>query len=359
MSHRGTCSDRYTGSASSRRDDRGRHSHEGRHYRELRHERETHSQDRHRSRSRDRRRSRSSDRYSSNRDRRSRSKSPTKLQTCTSEKASHHRPLHCPSDIISADKETNSKPELHAELATKASAEPTKAKKEQQGDNIVATFACNLGIDATADLSGATIRDELAAIPMRTMISPQGLILISMLGNDFKQGSILTETFSPILAFMHRELEPNKTQHARIASDMLSSLLRQRNASWLQAGGHTKYGLALDATNNLHSPMPPYALPMSMNIKASTPAILLTTARHELHQMRKILSSLDKQATLEAVFEAALAAGIALNLRKLTEAEIAMGKSNLRPSFMKDKHTDLKQDLAITTAYSLMRFSTD
>ena len=210
---------------------------------------------------------------------------------------------------------------------------------------------------ATKIVGNHDMNRDLTAIPMRTMLSPLALQGLRMLAYNSTQVPA-TAIFAPILQFMDSNETPAKPSPKQILTKLAPP--NPQKPKWMsetQAGFfafHSDKAIeARHASFWLNKKLPYSMAPAHMN---STCGVSLFTAMQEIQALRDELSLADSPKTPEEVLDHVMRLHAMINAAAPSQAMLEFGRTNVRPAFAQSLSTLFQQDLALTTAYALLKF---
>jgi hypothetical protein len=201
-----------------------------------------------------------------------------------------------------------------------------------------------------------TIIKELCDIPMRTLLAPRSLLTIQKLSRGISDDPGFAQRLAPVLA----RIRTANTSRNVVKDAMINvaKMCKGAVAKWLQAGqtAHT-YGVVMP-NEWMTSAMSQLVLPTDPS-DLNSPTMTFFAARAEVQRLRTLVwETCTATCTPEDCFRCAADQHDSMGLAALDPDVHAFGLAHSIPDFVKDQPLALQQDLAITTAYALMKFGT-
>jgi hypothetical protein len=211
---------------------------------------------------------------------------------------------------------------------------------------------------ATRLIGECELLRDLTAIPMRTMLSPLALQMLRMLCYKGTRNRS-SDLFDPILQFMG-------TNSGLTSSNMPFQALSRiapnhpHKPSWMTETQPDLFGFEFNKSTEartalfwLNKILPHSTAPADLQKRYG---VQILTVMHELQALRELLNLAESHQTPEAVFEAAMGQSAELHVAPPSPAMLAFGKTQLRPTFAQHLSMLFQRDLALTTAYALLKF---
>jgi hypothetical protein len=193
---------------------------------------------------------------------------------------------------------------------------------------------------------------DLLAILMRTMLSQLALQMLRII---YKNKKIKSPLFDSILQFAEKGV-PAKQK-------LIPLILRlapphQNRPKWMTDGQTDLFGFEYNTEPTAvlfwHRKMLPLSTAAPDLQRKS--GVLYSTALYELQALQDALNLAESQLSPEQTFEAAMHHATELHLPAPSTQTLTFGNTQLRPSFAGDFSPAMQRNLAVTTAYALLKF---